>query len=179
MGLAEIYGNLNTGGIVRIKFKPHEQKKLRILTSPEDINGQYEHVIQDKDGKWMTAKCLSTSKADKVNCPCCASGNQASYRFYLEVVDEEDDTVKFYKAPKSVGMQIASFLETYKAINNRLFIIKRIEGEIISYQVLPLDKDNKKLDKYESTVDLKEMMQETEMAVDEIKERLGEEIKPF
>jgi len=125
------------------KLKSGESRLIRFITPIDNIVSIFEHSEQ-LGGGWKTIPCLGK------DCPLCEVGQRPSLKSYMLVIDREDDTVKIFKASKTVAQQLISLVQEYGDITKRDFKVYR-QGEKIntSYQFFPKDPSPVDLTKYD------------------------------
>lgn len=128
----------------KLKIEIGKPAEIRVLTPADEIIGIYEHTVQI-GGQWKTATCLG-----KGVCPLCVTGDRASFKAYLCVLDRTDNRVKYWKISKTVALQLYGLVEEYGDLSARDFKVSR-QGEKLqtTYQFFPRDPKEEDLSQFE------------------------------
>ena len=105
-------------------------------------------------GKKRYVSCNAVDDEGRMHtddCPLCKSGNKAKEKLFLQLYDEETDSIKLWERGKNFVTKIVSFLNRYGSLVAQSFDVERRgkKGDTnTTYEFYALEKDDKTLEDF-------------------------------
>jgi len=139
-------GGGNTGFFFLKEDK--ESTVVRFLHEGEDDLDWYIVHEAEIQGKKRKVKC--TEEGD---CPLCVAGDRPQLKIFLQLLDKrEPDKIKIWERGRTFIPVVLSFIQRYGSLCAQPVEIERLgkpRDTSTTYQLYPLEKDNKTLDDFE------------------------------